>query len=71
MESRRIPKFENEAEEAQWWFDHREEISDDIVAASREGRLGEGSRARFQRRMAEQKQGAATVEHVTVADASR
>jgi hypothetical protein len=71
MESRRIPKFENEAEEAQWWFDHREEISQDIVIASREGRLGEGSRARFQRRMMEQEQGTVTREHANVGDAPR
>jgi len=70
MESRRIPKFENEAEEAPWWFDHREEIAQDIVMASREGRLGEGSRARFQRRVIEQGQGPSTREHANAGDAS-
>ena len=27
MIEQRIPKFESEEEEAQWWFDHREETS--------------------------------------------
>jgi hypothetical protein len=64
MESRIIPKFATEAEEANWWFDHREEIADDIVAASREGRLSEGIKARWQRRQAE-KQLAANEAHST------
>jgi hypothetical protein len=53
MEKRRLPKFASEAEEAQWWYDHRDEIADDMIAASREGRLGEGSRARYLRRTQE------------------
>jgi hypothetical protein len=56
MESRIIPKFATEAEEAKWWFDHREDISDDIIAASRAGRLSEGIKARWQRRQAEKHQ---------------
>jgi hypothetical protein len=44
---KRIPVFETEAEEADWWFDHRVELGDELVAAAREGRLGEGSVARY------------------------
>jgi predicted DNA binding CopG/RHH family protein len=32
-----MPHFANEAEEAQWWFDHREELAEDVVAAARVG----------------------------------
>jgi hypothetical protein len=49
----KMPKFATEAEEAKWWFDHREELADDMVAAIREGRLGEGSKARWARLQAE------------------
>ena len=48
-----LPQFENEAEEARWWFEHREEIGKEIVAASRQGRLGEGSVARRERKLRE------------------
>jgi pyocin large subunit-like protein len=46
MEKRRIPVFQSEAEEAQWWYDHREEIGADLVAAMREGRNGIGTLGR-------------------------
>ena len=39
-----IPKFESEAEEAQWWFDHREETAAwmaDAVDERRTTSLGE------------------------------
>jgi hypothetical protein len=65
MEPRRIPVFATEAEEAKWWYDHREEIADDLFAASREGRLGEGSKARWARIQA-QKQNAETAAAQTV-----
>lgn len=26
-----IPKFENETAEAAWWYDHRDEVSKDII----------------------------------------
>ena len=51
-----IPKFENEAEEARWLFDHREELGAEFVAASKEGRLGPGTRARYLRRLQETEQ---------------
>jgi hypothetical protein len=51
--TRRIPVFETEAEEANWWFEHRVELGDELVAAAREGRLGEGSVARYARMLRE------------------
>jgi predicted DNA binding CopG/RHH family protein len=39
MEKRIIPKFATEAEEAQWWFDNREELDKDFAQAFAEGRL--------------------------------
>jgi hypothetical protein len=36
----KIPKFESEAEEAQWWFDHREETALWTEAAVAEGSAG-------------------------------
>jgi predicted DNA binding CopG/RHH family protein len=39
MEERVIPKFSTEAEEAQWWYDNREEIGKDFAKAFAEGRL--------------------------------
>ena len=41
----KLPKFENEAEEAQWWFDHRDEVSAEFSRAVANGTLGEGSAA--------------------------
>jgi len=49
----KIPRFANEAEEAQWWFDHREELSLDFAAAVKNGTLGEGSLARGARKRKE------------------
>jgi hypothetical protein len=56
MKLPKMPKFATEAEEAQWWFDHRMELADDMIAAMREGRTGEGSRARAARLKAEEEQ---------------
>jgi hypothetical protein len=42
----KTPKFETEAEEAQWWFDHRDEISDEFIRRAAEGTLGEGTLGR-------------------------
>lgn len=46
MTDRTMPKFSSEAEEAEWWFSHREEIAKAVVDASRNGNLGGGSLAR-------------------------
>ena len=33
-----VPRFQSEAEEAQWWFDHREETAKWMEQAAAEGR---------------------------------
>jgi hypothetical protein len=53
MADRKIPQFQNESEEARWWFEHRDEIGSDLIAASRQGRSGEGSTARHARKTKE------------------
>jgi hypothetical protein len=55
MAEREIPQFANEAEEARWWFEGRDEIGRDLVSASRQGRVGEGSVARHARKARELK----------------
>jgi len=55
MADRKIPQFQNEAEEARWWFEHRDEIGSDLISASRQGHVGEGSVARHARRMQQPK----------------
>jgi predicted DNA binding CopG/RHH family protein len=46
MEKRLVPKFESEADEAKWWFDHQDELLKDFQQAAVEGRLGHGTVAR-------------------------
>jgi hypothetical protein len=53
MADRVIPRFESEAEETRWWFEHRDEVGRDLVSASRQGRNGEGSVARGARKAKE------------------
>ena len=65
MKLPKMPKFATEAEEAKWWFDHRIELADEMVAAIQEGRTGEGSRARTSRLRAEEEQQRTTTESVT------
>jgi len=48
-----VPAFANEADEAQWWFDHREETGLALVEASKQGRNGEGSLGRHARKLCE------------------
>ncbi len=55
MAEKEIPQFANEAEEARWWFEHRDEIGHDLISASRQGRVGEGSVARHARKARELK----------------
>jgi hypothetical protein len=38
----KIPKFANEAEEAKWWYDNREKLSEEFRTAAKEGRLRRG-----------------------------
>jgi predicted DNA binding CopG/RHH family protein len=42
----KVPQFANEAEEARWWFDNQDAVSDEFELAAREGRLGHGTVAR-------------------------
>ena len=44
---RKIPKFENETDEARWWFERRNDVGDDIINASQTGNNGIGSKGRF------------------------
>ncbi len=46
MENRALPNFASEAEEAKWWFEHRDELDQDFIHAAEEGRLGRGTVAR-------------------------
>jgi hypothetical protein len=45
----RIPQFADEAEEAKWWFDHREEVVRAFEDAADKGQLHRGSVARAAR----------------------
>ena len=44
-----IPKFTSEAEEAQWWYDHRNELTKAFEDAAARGELRTGSAARLAR----------------------
>jgi predicted DNA binding CopG/RHH family protein len=48
----KIPKFTSEAEEAQWWFHHREELAQAFQDAASHGELHTGSAARLARERA-------------------
>ena len=36
---KQLPNFANEAEEAAWWYENREELGEEFVQAMREGRV--------------------------------
>jgi len=38
-----VPKFANETEEADWWFDNRKRHAEEFAAALQEGRVRQGS----------------------------
>ncbi len=42
MSALEIPKFATEAEEAAWWFDNRDRVSEEFQKAAKEGRLRRG-----------------------------
>jgi hypothetical protein len=46
----KLPKFQNESEEAQWWYDHRGDLDAEFEKAAANGTLGEGSMARALKR---------------------
>jgi predicted DNA binding CopG/RHH family protein len=41
-----IPKFANDTEEADWWYDNRHLVEEDFLKAAAEGRLGRGTAMR-------------------------
>jgi predicted DNA binding CopG/RHH family protein len=43
METLKIPKFENEAEEADWLFENREGLAAAFLQAAQEGRVRQGT----------------------------
>ena len=45
----KTPKFASEAEEAQWWYDHRDELTKAFEDAAGRGELHTGSAARLAR----------------------
>jgi predicted DNA binding CopG/RHH family protein len=50
VEKLKLPKFSSEAEEAQWWFDHRDdEVAKAFEEAAAEGKLRTGSAANLAR----------------------
>ena len=46
------PNFSSEAEEAQWWYDHREEVTKAFEEAAARGELRTGSVAKLARQAA-------------------
>jgi DNA-binding MarR family transcriptional regulator len=49
--SLRIPHFENEEQEAQWWYDHRNEVEEDFVQGLKDGRVKRASETERGRRV--------------------
>jgi hypothetical protein len=47
MTTMKLPKFETEAEEAKWWYDNRNLLSEEFEKAAKEGRLRRGGVARL------------------------
>ena len=43
METLKIPKFENEADEANWLFENREGLVNEFLKAAQEGRVRQGT----------------------------
>ena len=43
MNKRQIPTFATEADEADWWFEHADDLADDMAKAAEEGQLGRGT----------------------------
>lgn len=49
----KLPRFQSEGEEAQWRFDHRDELGEDLVVAMEERGIGESSAMRRARKLRE------------------
>ena len=43
METLKIPKFDNEADEANWAFENRESLATAFLQAAQEGRVRQGT----------------------------
>jgi len=43
----KVPKLKTEAEEAKWWYDNRDKLSDEFDKAAKEGRLRRGGLQRL------------------------
>jgi predicted DNA binding CopG/RHH family protein len=43
METLKIPKFETEADEANWLFENRESLATEFLKAAQEGRVRQGT----------------------------
>jgi predicted DNA binding CopG/RHH family protein len=50
-----VPKFRTEAEEAQWWYDHRDMVEKEFMAAIRNGTVGRGIAQRLASKACESK----------------
>ena len=44
-----VPKFKTEAEEAQWWYDHRDKVEDALIKAMDHGTIRRGTAQRLTR----------------------
>ena len=42
-----VPKFKTEAEEAQWWYDNRQEVEDALIHAMDNGTIRRGTAPRL------------------------
>ena len=49
----KLPKFANEAEEAQWWYDNRNSLARDFVEAARQGKVKRLTLAVLRKRLAD------------------
>ena len=47
-QERLVPQFENEADEAQWWFDNKELIEKDFIEAFEKGTIKRGRAATYE-----------------------
>ena len=55
MDGTGIPKFESEAQEAQWWDEHRAQVEQNLSAAMQNGTAQRGSAQRMVREARESK----------------
>lgn len=66
-EKPKVPKFENESEEAAWWFNNQDHVLSLFERAAAEGRLGHGT---AMRQMAERQAAKSTTIRLDPADLS-